>query len=63
MPYLLNIVYLLLVTLLSPYLLLTAIRKGKYRSGLMQKWFGLVPPRQGGCLQSSFKWVRLPSAS
>ncbi len=47
MPYLLNIVYLLLVTLLSPYLLFTAIRKGKYRSGLMQKWFGLVPPRQG----------------
>lgn len=47
MPYLLNAVYLLLVAVLSPYLLFTAIRKGKYRDGWAQKWLGLVPQRTG----------------
>ncbi len=43
MPYVRNIVYLLLLLLLSPWLMLTAITKGKYRQGLVQKFIGLVP--------------------
>lgn len=48
MPYLLNVVYLLLVIVLSPYLLFTAVRKGKYRAGFAAKWFGQAPQRLGG---------------
>lgn len=45
MPYLLNVLYLALVVLLSPWLLYSAVRKGKYRAGLGQKWLGLAPQR------------------
>lgn len=47
MPYLLNLVYLLLLVVISPWLAYTAIRKGKYRAGVREKWFGQVPRRAG----------------
>ena len=45
MPYLLNLVYVLLVLAAMPWLLLQAIRKGKYREGYGQKLLGLAPRR------------------
>ena len=45
MPYLLNLVYAALLLIGSPWLLASALRKGKYRQGLTQKLFGRVPPR------------------
>lgn len=52
MPYLLNVVYLLLLVVLSPYLVWQAIRKGKYREGFSAKFLGQVPLRttEGTCL-------------
>jgi 3-deoxy-D-manno-octulosonic-acid transferase len=44
-PYLLNILYLLLLAAASPWLLWSAVRKGKYREGYSEKLFGLVPRR------------------
>lgn len=46
MPYLLNLVYLLLIVLFSPVLLYRAVRQGKYRQGWGEKLLGLVPRRQ-----------------
>ncbi|HEV3137931.1 MAG TPA: glycosyltransferase N-terminal domain-containing protein, partial [Pirellulales bacterium] len=45
MPYLLNLLYAVLLILGSPWLLVRAIRKGKYREGLAVKLFGLVNVR------------------
>ncbi len=45
MPYLLNVLYLLLILVSSPWLVYQAIRKGKYREGFAAKFFGLVPRR------------------
>lgn len=45
MPYLLNLGYLAALLLLSPWLLYKACTTGKYRSGLREKFFGLVPQR------------------
>jgi 3-deoxy-D-manno-octulosonic-acid transferase len=45
MPYLLNVLYLGLIALLSPWLLYTSLVKGKYRSGMAAKWLGRVPIR------------------
>jgi 3-deoxy-D-manno-octulosonic-acid transferase len=52
MPYLLNLVYLLLVLLASPWLLYRAARTGRYREGYAQKFLGLTPRRisQNPCL-------------
>ena len=52
MPYLLNLVYLLLILAASPWLLYQAIRNGKYRRGYAQKLLGRVPRRtsQGPCI-------------
>ncbi|NUQ61779.1 MAG: 3-deoxy-D-manno-octulosonic acid transferase [Pirellulales bacterium] len=52
MPYLLNVVYLLLIFLSLPWLLYQAVRKGKYREGFAEKFLGLVPRRtaEGPCL-------------
>lgn len=52
MPYLLNLVYVLLLLVLSPYLVYQAIRKGKYREGFGAKFLGLVPRRTsaGTCI-------------
>lgn len=47
MPYLLNLVYILLLIVLSPYLVYQAIRKGKYREGFAAKFLGRVPSREG----------------
>jgi 3-deoxy-D-manno-octulosonic-acid transferase len=43
MPYLLNIAYLLILLAASPWLIWSAIRRGKYREGLAAKLFGQVP--------------------
>jgi 3-deoxy-D-manno-octulosonic-acid transferase len=47
MGYLLNLVYVLLLTVCSPWLVYSAIRKGKYREGLAAKFLGRVPARSG----------------
>jgi 3-deoxy-D-manno-octulosonic-acid transferase len=44
-PYLLNIIYLLLIILALPWLLWQSLRKGKYREGYAAKFLGLVPKR------------------
>ncbi|MFW6125394.1 MAG: 3-deoxy-D-manno-octulosonic acid transferase [Pirellulales bacterium] len=43
MPYLLNLIYLLLLLLAAPWLVWSAWRKGKYRRGWAEKFFGRVP--------------------
>lgn len=52
MSYLLNLVYLVVLVAASPYLVVQAIRKGKYREGFAEKFLGLVPRRtvQGRCV-------------
>jgi 3-deoxy-D-manno-octulosonic-acid transferase len=47
MRYLLNVVYLLVLILVAPWLLVAAIRTGKYREGLAAKLLGQVPRRTG----------------
>ena len=47
MPYLLNLIYLLLLLVVSPWLIVQAVRKGKYREGYAAKFFGVVPRRAG----------------
>jgi 3-deoxy-D-manno-octulosonic-acid transferase len=47
MPYLLNLVYLLLLLLVSPWLLYRALRHGKYRQGFAARLFGQAPSRSG----------------
>jgi 3-deoxy-D-manno-octulosonic-acid transferase len=46
-PYLLNVVYALLILLASPWLVYQAIRKGKYREGFAEKFLGRIPRRAG----------------
>ncbi|HLA85356.1 MAG TPA: glycosyltransferase N-terminal domain-containing protein, partial [Thermoguttaceae bacterium] len=48
MPYLLNLVYLLILLAASPWLAWKAARTGKYRRGWREKFLGLVPRRAGG---------------
>ncbi len=45
MPYLLNVFYFLLLLAVSPWLVWSAIRAGKYREGYAEKLLGLVPRR------------------
>lgn len=47
MPYLLNLVYLVLLVLASPWLIYRAVRQGKYREGFAEKLLGRVPTRAG----------------
>ncbi|HEY1600178.1 MAG TPA: 3-deoxy-D-manno-octulosonic acid transferase [Pirellulales bacterium] len=47
MPYLLNLGYLVLVLVASPWLLYQALKRGKYRMGMAEKLLGLVPVRTG----------------
>jgi len=47
MAYLLNLIYLLLLVIFSPWLVCAAIRKGKYREGFGAKLLGRVPIRPG----------------
>jgi 3-deoxy-D-manno-octulosonic-acid transferase len=44
-PYLLNLIYLLLILISLPWLVVQAVRKGKYREGYAAKFLGLVPHR------------------
>jgi len=44
-PYLLNLVYLLLILLSLPWLAWQSLRKGKYREGYAAKFLGIVLPR------------------
>src|SRR5260221_6748661 len=46
MPYLLNLIYILALILLSPWLLYKALTTGKYRRGLWTKLTGRVPISQ-----------------
>jgi 3-deoxy-D-manno-octulosonic-acid transferase len=52
MPYLLNLAYLALLVIVSPWLIYSALRKGKYREGFSAKFLGRVPvrPGDGPCL-------------
>jgi 3-deoxy-D-manno-octulosonic-acid transferase len=43
LPYLLNLIYLLLIVLAGPWLVWSAWRKGKYRRGWAEKFLGRVP--------------------
>jgi hypothetical protein len=45
MAYLLNLLYALLMLCGAPWLVVAAVRKGKYRTGWGAKLLGLVPPR------------------
>lgn len=45
MPYLLNLFYLLLLAVASPYLIYCAVRSGKYLAGWREKFWGDVPLR------------------
>ncbi|MGC3970428.1 MAG: glycosyltransferase N-terminal domain-containing protein [Pirellulales bacterium] len=47
MPYVLNVLYLLLLVAASPWLIYAAVRHGKYRHGFREKFLGLVPRRDG----------------
>lgn len=47
MRYLLNLSYLLLIVLISPLLLYRALATGKYRKGMLTKFLGRTPIRQG----------------
>ncbi|MGY8733818.1 MAG: 3-deoxy-D-manno-octulosonic acid transferase [Pirellulales bacterium] len=46
MPWLRNLVYLLLIVLVLPKLIYSAVRHGKYRQGFAEKFFGFVPRTQ-----------------
>lgn len=52
MPYLLNLVYLLLLAACSPWLVYQSLRTGKYRQGFAAKFLGAVPARRtkGKCV-------------
>ncbi len=45
MPYLLNLIYLLLILVSLPWLVWQSVCKGKYREGYAAKFFGIVPRR------------------
>jgi 3-deoxy-D-manno-octulosonic-acid transferase len=45
LPYLLDLVYLLLILLSLPWLVWQSVRKGKYREGYAAKFLGLAPRR------------------
>ncbi|HYW78016.1 MAG TPA: 3-deoxy-D-manno-octulosonic acid transferase [Thermoguttaceae bacterium] len=45
MPYLLNVIYILLIIAAMPWLVWSAVRKGKYREGFAAKFLGRVPSR------------------
>jgi len=47
MRYLLNALYVLLLIVASPWLIVAAVRQGKYRAGWREKLLGLVPVRSG----------------
>ncbi|MBN2476916.1 MAG: 3-deoxy-D-manno-octulosonic acid transferase [Pirellulales bacterium] len=58
MPYLLNFFYVLLLLVASPWLLVSAVRKGKYREGYAAKLLGLAPRR---CSDKKCLWLHAVS--
>src|SRR4051812_28828801 len=52
MPFLLNLTYLLLLVVLSPWLAYKALTFGKYRRGLWTKLLGLAP----SCTKDKVVW-------
>ena len=58
MPYLLNLIYLLLILFSLPWLVWQAVRKGKYRRGYAAKFLGLVPRRE---TQKTCLWLHAVS--
>lgn len=60
-PYLLNLIYLLLILLSLPWLLWQAVSKGKYREGYVAKLLGLVPRRTSVDAQKSCLWLHAVS--
>lgn len=58
MPYLLNLVYLLVLLAALPYLVWKAARTGKYRQGWGQKFLGRSPRRDG---QQTCYWLHAVS--
>jgi 3-deoxy-D-manno-octulosonic-acid transferase len=46
-PYLFDLLYIALIIVASPWLVYQAVRRGKYRAGLAEKFLGRVPVRQG----------------
>lgn len=63
MPHVRNLVYLLLLILLSPWLVINAITKGKYRQGLSEKLLGLVPRLPASGVDSSKRRIWLHAVS
>ncbi len=47
MSYLLNLIYILVLAAVSPWLVFCAVFQGKYREGFAEKLLGLVPKRMG----------------
>jgi len=62
-PYLLNLVYLALLVIVSPWLIYAALRHGKYREGYTQKLLGRVPSRQSTAGDDSSRLVWLHAVS
>ena len=58
MRYLLNGIYIALIIVLSPWILWSAIRKGKYRQGWAERFLGRVPLREG---QATCVWFHAVS--
>ena len=63
MPHVRNLVYLLLLILLSPWFVINAITKGKYRQGLSEKLLGLVPRLPASGVDSSKRRIWLHAVS
>ena len=58
LSWLLNIFYLVLLVLVSPWIVYRAVAKGKYREGITAKLFGRVPKRDG---QDACVWMHAVS--
>lgn len=58
MAYLLNLLYVGLLAIASPWLIVAAIRQGKYRTGWGEKFLGLVPRRDS---QVPCAWIHAVS--
>lgn len=63
MPYVRNLVYLLVLTLISPWLVWVAITKGKYRHGFAEKFLGLVTHLPATKVDSSQRRIWLHAVS
>src|SRR6185295_18390059 len=48
MPYVLNLIYLMLLFVSAPFLIYRGLRVGKYREGWAEKVLGKAPRRIGG---------------